>query len=123
MSKYNCNADFVIVNTKDKVSAFKKLLKDAKDIPIIVLFKADFCGHCQRIKPKFEAVRTQCKNKKTNVIIVIAEVSTSRDLFEAYNIDAFPVIMMFKNGQIIKKIMGADDQKIQQLFESVGLNF
>jgi thioredoxin-like negative regulator of GroEL len=68
-------------------------------------------------------VRKVCQNKQSDLILVIAEVSSAQDLFQEYGIDAFPVTILFRNGKIEQKIIGADENKIKRMFQKLGLDF
>lgn len=116
-----CDSDAIVIKSNDKIKAFEKLLSDAKDNPVIVLFKANWCGHCKTITPKFEYYREKCKRNNSNLFLIIAEISTAKDLFTKYNVEGFPSTFLFKNKQIKKKIVGADVEEIEKLFNSVGL--
>lgn len=120
MSKSACAIEAVIVQDEDKVTAFKKLLKKSGNTPIVALFKASWCGHCQAVQPKFENV---CQRKGNKIILVIADVDSSNELFQAYGVDGFPTVVLFKNGNEVQRIVGADESKITQMFSSLGVPY
>ncbi len=63
----------------------------------IILFKADWCGHCKNFKPTWDKV-AEMYNKKFNFIVYDADAQ--RDKFEKYKVDAFPTVLV-KNGSNI----------------------
>jgi thiol-disulfide isomerase/thioredoxin len=66
----------------------------------IMLFKADWCGHCKHFKPTWEKISTSNKyNNKFNFIMFDAD--TQSDKFTEYKVDAFPTILI-KDGNIVK---------------------
>ena len=60
----------------------------------VILFKADWCGHCKTFKPTWEKV-SELYNKKYNFVIYDADKQT--DKFKEYKVDAFPTVLV-KNG-------------------------
>ncbi len=60
----------------------------------IMLFKADWCGHCKNFKPTWDKV-SEIYNKKYNFIVYDAD--KQREKFEEYKVEAFPTILV-KNG-------------------------
>lgn len=63
----------------------------------VILFKADWCGHCKNFKPTWEKV-AEIYNKKFNFIVYDAD--KQREKFEEYKVDAFPTVLI-KNGSNI----------------------
>jgi protein disulfide-isomerase A6 len=57
----------------------------------IILFKADWCGHCKSFKPTWEKI-TELYNKKYNFIVYDAD--TQKEIFKKYEVDAFPTILI-----------------------------
>ena len=60
----------------------------------VILFKADWCGHCNHFKPTWEKV-SELYNKKFNFVVYDADKQT--DKFKEYKVDAFPTVLV-KNG-------------------------
>jgi thiol-disulfide isomerase/thioredoxin len=63
----------------------------------VILFKADWCGHCKHFKPTWDKV-SEVYNKKFNFITYDADKET--DKFKEYKVDAFPTVIV-KNGSNI----------------------
>jgi thiol-disulfide isomerase/thioredoxin len=70
----------------------------------VILFKADWCGHCKHFKPTWEAVSKQYNNKYE---FIVYDADKQRDKFEEYKVDAFPTVMV-KNGD---KLMNYDGDR------------
>ena len=57
----------------------------------IILFKADWCGHCKNFKPTWEAISKQYNNKFE---FITYDADKQREKFEEYKVDAFPTIIL-----------------------------
>jgi thiol-disulfide isomerase/thioredoxin len=63
----------------------------------LMLFKADWCGHCTKFKPTWEHISKVYKNKFN---FVVYDADTQKENFEEYKVDAFPTLLA-KNGNNI----------------------
>lgn len=73
-------------------------------LPIIVDFWAVWCGPCKMIAPELEKL---LEEKNTVLRIGKLNVDESRDIAIRYGITSIPTLLLFKNGQVAKKIIGA----------------
>ena len=71
---------------------------------VVVDFWAEWCGPCQRIGPVMDELSREFAGKVT-----FAKVNTddNRNLAMQFNISAIPAIMLFANGQLVERIIGA----------------
>jgi thiol-disulfide isomerase/thioredoxin len=60
----------------------------------LMLFKADWCGHCTKFKSTWEHISKVYKNKFN---FVVYDADTQKENFEEYKVDAFPTLLA-KNG-------------------------
>jgi protein disulfide-isomerase-like protein len=69
----------------------------------LVLFYADWCGHCKKLKPTWKECSEKAKEKGLTMIQINVGEGTDKDkeLTEKYNIDGYPTIILFKNGKAI----------------------
>jgi len=76
-------------------SNFNKQVLDSKDI-WLVEFYAPWCGHCQRLKPIYEEVATELKDK-----VKVAALDATENQIQAnkYGVKGFPTIKLFVNGE------------------------
>ncbi len=79
-------------------STFEKdLTNDTK----LVLFYADWCGHCKQFKPVWEETASEI-NKGGKKIMISVNVggkdNESSKLSEKYGVDGFPTVIIFSNG-------------------------
>jgi thioredoxin 1 len=70
----------------------------------VIDFWAEWCGPCQRIGPVMEDLSKEFAGK-----VAFAKVNTddNRNLAMQFNISAIPAIMLFANGQLVERIIGA----------------
>ena len=73
---------------------------------VIVDFWAEWCGPCKMVAPALESISTQHNLKLAKV-----DVDVEIKLASKYNIMSIPTIMLFKNGTIVNKIVGAVPRK------------
>jgi hypothetical protein len=69
----------------------------------IVLFYMNGCGHCETMKPSWNKLITELKDKHKNEIILGAIESSSMDMFKNHGINpavsGFPTILYFQPGR------------------------
>jgi len=68
--------------------------------PTMVLFYADWCGHCTKLKPTWEEASKQANVDTTRMIKmdVGGKTPEQKELMTKYQIDGFPTILVFQNG-------------------------
>lgn len=70
---------------------------EGQDVPCLVMYYADWCGHCKRTKPELEAAKGQY-NGKVKIIMLNAEDSENASLLKQEDVQGFPTIRYYKSG-------------------------
>ncbi len=74
------------------------------DTPVLVDFWAVWCGPCRMIAPEIEKIAAE----KAGVLKVgKLNVDENRETAIKYSISSIPSILLFKDGDVAKKIVGA----------------
>ena len=84
------------------------------DKPVLVDFWATWCGPCQMQGPIIE----ELAGEVTDVKIGKLDVDANPNSAGAYNIMSIPTVMLFKDGEVVKKAMGL--QSKESLLEMIG---
>jgi thioredoxin 1 len=81
--------------------------------PVVVDFWAEWCGPCRMIAPALEELAAGALNGK--VKIVKLNVDENPKTAAKYGIQSIPTLMIFKNGQLASRQIGAAPrQKLEQ---------
>jgi thioredoxin 1 len=70
----------------------------------VVDFWAEWCGPCQRISPIMDDLSKEFSGK---VAFGKCNTDENRRLSMQFNIDAIPAIMIFSQGQLVDRLIGA----------------
>jgi thioredoxin 1 len=87
---------------------FDELL--AGDGLVVVDFKADWCGPCKMIAPKLEGLAEELKARA--VTFVKVDVDSLSDVSRRAGISAMPTFHLYKKGELVEEIVGADYPKL-----------
>jgi thioredoxin 1 len=84
--------------------------------PVVVDFWAEWCGPCKMIAPALEEIAGSLNGK---VKIVKLNVDESPNTAQKYGIMSIPTLMLFKNGELASRQVGAaPKQKLEQWITS-----
>lgn len=94
------------------VSDFVKHFSDenfeegVKNGVVLIDFYADWCGPCRMLTPIVEELAKELSGKA-----VIAKVDTDQAVNVAtkYEVTSIPTLILFKNGEAIKRVVGLKD--------------
>src|SRR3954464_4565809 len=75
--------------------------------PILVDFWAPWCGPCRMVAPVLEEIA----NERDNLRIAKLNVDENQQTAAAYQVISIPTMILFKNGEAAKKVIGAYPKK------------
>ncbi len=84
------------------------------DKPVLVDFWAAWCGPCQMVGPLVE----QLSEETDAVKFVKVNIDEETELQMQYNVQSIPTFLLFKNGEVVKREVGAlPKAQLQKLIE------
>ena len=75
--------------------------------PLVVDFWATWCGPCRMMAPIIEELAKEYEGK---AVIGKCDVEENEDLAAEFGIRNIPTILFFKNGEVVDKIVGAQQK-------------
>jgi thioredoxin 1 len=84
-------------------SDFKEQITDYEGVALVD-FWAPWCGPCQMVGPVLEEVEKEMGEK-----IKVAKVNVDEEgaLGQEYQIMSIPAVFVFKNGEVVERLIGA----------------
>ena|SRR6218665_64644 len=87
------------------METFQQLI--SSPIPVIVDFYADWCGPCQAMSPMIKELAGEYQGKAR---IVKINIDKNQSAARAYQVEAVPTFIIFKNGKLLWRHAGALDK-------------
>jgi len=72
------------------------------EVPVLVDFWAEWCGPCRMVLPIIEELSAELTDAKVGKV----NVDEQPELAMTYKIMTIPTLMVFKNGEMVKKAIG-----------------
>lgn len=104
----------VALAAAEEASDVIKLTKDnfddviAKEKLVMVKFFAPWCGHCQAMAEDFKSAATELKGK---AVLADVDATVEEELAKKYNIDGFPTLKVFADGEVLTDYNGGRDKE------------
>ena len=82
---------------------FTQKVLDSDKITFVEFF-ASWCPHCKAFAPEYKAIAEELSNEANFYQV---EIDQSKGLTEEYNIEGYPTIVVFDDGQEVTSLLGA----------------
>jgi len=83
------------------MASFNELI--AQKVPVLVDFKADWCGPCKMMTPILKEVKQQLKD---DIKIIKIDVDKNQSVAATYQVKGVPTLILFKEGKQVWKQSG-----------------
>lgn len=82
-------------------------LSHSSQAPVVVMFDADWCGHCRNLRPRLER---EIENQPDDMILVIVNIDECPRLKSKYGANSVPLVVAFVDGREVDRFVGEYDQ-------------
>lgn len=79
------------------------------DKPVLVDFWAVWCGPCRTLGPIIEEVAADFEGK---AVVGKVDVDNNQEISMQYGIRNIPTVLIFKNGEVVDKLVGVAPKEV-----------
>lgn len=83
------------------MASFNQLIN--QDVPVLVDFKADWCGPCKVMAPILKQVKQSFKDQ---IKIIKIDIDQTPKVAQNYNVKGVPTLILFKKGKSVWRQSG-----------------
>src|SRR5437762_10859732 len=81
---------------------YNDVLMRSHDEPVVVDFRADWCGPCKSLAPVLEEAA-----RERSVTLAKLDVDANTEVATEYGIRGIPAVKAFRNGRVVPEFVGA----------------
>jgi thiol-disulfide isomerase/thioredoxin len=115
-------------NTSSQYEGYSNASSDSSavnhPVAVIRMFKVDWCPHCKKALPEFQAVQDQYNGKvvnghKLSLVVVDGEDPANESMVNDFKIQGYPTVVLTKNGQNIEYDAKVDQPTLQKFITTM----
>jgi len=101
------HSPYIIIVTAQNFTT--EVIEKSRQVPVLVDFWAAWCAPCKMILPVLTKLANEYQGK-----FILAKVNTDEEqqLASQYGIRSIPTLKLFRHGQVVEDIMGAQSESV-----------
>jgi thioredoxin 1 len=88
-------------------STFQKVIQNSTG-PVLLDFWAEWCGPCKMLGPTIDEIANEFVGK---AVVGKVDLDTEQSLAAQFSISSIPTLLIFKQGQVVKQLVGVRPKK------------